>query len=102
MPDFTDGVGEVDRVDETDADACGIPAAGVDLRLNEGLNLDVALLNGTVSVGGIESSIEALRLVVGTEVVFHVHLKNSPRTELYGLQILPCWMSISHIPQFHG
>lgn len=55
------------------------------------LNRDVGLIAEAASTVGV-SSIEALRLVVGTVVVFHVHRKNSPRTELYGLQILPCYV----------
>lgn len=59
------------------------------MRLKDGLNLEVDLF-GVVDSWGMESSIEALRLLVGTEFVVQVHLKNSPRTELYGLHIFPC------------
>ena len=86
--DFCDGVGDVERVEAFDKVAA--VAVEVDLRPNEGLNLEVAdFATGTSSVAG-DANIETFKEVVGTDVVFQVQRKNSPRTELNGLQILPC------------
>lgn len=87
LVDLIDGVGEVVRVEA--AEGTLLIVLEDCLRLNVVLKRELDLRAGEASEAG-GSSIDAFRELVGTDSESQIHRKNSPSTELYGLQILPC------------